>query len=191
MTDRTDNQDFPANVIQAAREILSQGICLLESIDNQVYTIVVPEAFDSTIGAHYRHCLDHFSCFLAGISGSGINYDHRQRDTVQENDRFAALNRSREIMEEITQLASDNPHDQPVQVTSKISYTDASSQKAGSTLSRELMYVVSHAMHHFALIRIMSRLLDVSLPAQFGVAPSTLQHQHTAARFKDVEALSE
>jgi hypothetical protein len=46
------------------------------------------------------------------------------------------------------------------------------------------MYVVAHAVHHYALIGVMAGVMGMSLPAGFGVAPSTLKHQaktaHTA-----------
>jgi hypothetical protein len=39
------------------------------------------------------------------------------------------------------------------------------------------MYSVAHAVHHYALIGVMGGLLNLRLPAGFGVAPSTLKHQ--------------
>jgi hypothetical protein len=35
------------------------------------------------------------------------------------------------------------------------------------------MFAISHAIHHFALIKVMARWIDVSLPDDFGMAPST------------------
>ena len=46
-----------------------------------------------------------------------------------------------------------------------------------STYGRELVYAIAHAIHHYALISVMARLLEVVLPAHFGVAPSTVAHQ--------------
>jgi hypothetical protein len=39
------------------------------------------------------------------------------------------------------------------------------------------MYVVAHAVHHYALIGIMGGLMGMKMPAGFGVAPSTVKHQ--------------
>jgi hypothetical protein len=38
------------------------------------------------------------------------------------------------------------------------------------------MYAVAHAIHHYALIAVMCGMLDVVLPAGFGVAPSTVKY---------------
>ncbi|MBK7948380.1 MAG: hypothetical protein IPK00_06475 [Deltaproteobacteria bacterium] len=46
-----------------------------------------------------------------------------------------------------------------------------------STLSRELHFVASHTVHHFALIRLTLARCGRSTPAEFGVSPSTLAHR--------------
>jgi hypothetical protein len=38
------------------------------------------------------------------------------------------------------------------------------------------MYAVAHAIHHYALIAVMCAILEIPVPAGFGVAPSTLQY---------------
>ena len=50
-----------------------------------------------------------------------------------------------------------------------------------STVRRELIFLVSHTVHHYALIAVMLRHQAVGLPADFGVAPSTLRHQRRLA----------
>jgi hypothetical protein len=42
------------------------------------------------------------------------------------------------------------------------------------------MYSVAHAVHHYALIGVMGGLMGFTMPAGFGVAPSTLKHQAAA-----------
>src|SRR6516164_8423971 len=71
-----------------------------------------------------------------------------------ENDRFAALNATRELRSNYrrfpTALLS-----RELNVTCKTSYATTGSQVATSTVGREMMYVVAHAVHHYALICIM------------------------------------
>jgi hypothetical protein len=43
------------------------------------------------------------------------------------------------------------------------------------------MYAVAHAVHHYAIIRLMAGMMEVKLPADFGVAPSTLKYQAETA----------
>ena len=46
-----------------------------------------------------------------------------------------------------------------------------------STLGRELQFLVSHTVHHFAMIGGMCSCLDVKMEEGFGVAPSTLKYR--------------
>ena len=39
-----------------------------------------------------------------------------------------------------------------------------------------MVYSIAHAIHHYALISVMARLMEVKLPMNFGVAPSTVAH---------------
>jgi uncharacterized damage-inducible protein DinB len=51
-----------------------------------------------------------------------------------------------------------------------------------SSLSRELFYVLEHAIHHMALIRVLVKDIDpeFELDPTFGVAHSTLAHRAKA-----------
>jgi hypothetical protein len=57
-----------------------------------------------------------------------------------------------------------------------VSYAQGHSPLTGSTFGRELVYCIAHAIHHYALISIMARLMEVKLPEHFGFAPSTVAH---------------
>ena len=58
------------------------------------------------------------------------------------------------------------------------------SYSVSSTLGREIMFAVSHAIHHHALIAMLCGIRAIPVPEDFGVAPSTIayQKQQTAAR---------
>jgi len=167
-------------LIQSAVEILTQGENLLAELENDHYTTRLPAAFNASIGGHYRHCLDHFRTLLDAAHSGDLNYDHRERGTLIENDRFAALNATRELRSAFQALPADCLSRQ-LNVTCKTSYSDGGSQVSGSTVGREIMYAVAHAVHHYALIGIMGGLMGLQMPTGFGVAPSTLKHQRDAA----------
>ncbi len=163
-------------LIQSVVEVLRQGELLLTEISDETYVHKVVVAFDASIGGHYRHCLDHFRALLEAADAGDLNYDHRERGTLIENDRFAALNATRELREgyekfQVALLA------RPLNVTCKTSYASSGSQASPSTVGREVMYAVAHAVHHYALIGVIAGIMELSLPAGFGVAPSTLKHQ--------------
>src|SRR5437868_7625476 len=93
-------------LIDSVVETLQQGETLLIEIGDETYTRRVPIAFNAAIGGHYRHCLDHFRSLLDSTPGGNLNYDHRERGTLIENDRFAALNATRELRERYERLDS-------------------------------------------------------------------------------------
>ena len=170
----------PNELIQAVLETLQQGEALLAEISDENYSRKVPAAFNASIGGHYRHCLDHFRSLLAAAAAGDLNYDHRERGTLVENDRFAALNATAELREGYAKL-DPSLVGRPLTVTCKTSYGSTGSQLSPSTVGREIMYSVAHAVHHYALIGVMAAILGVPLPPGFGVAPSTLKHQAQVA----------
>ncbi|MBW8864901.1 MAG: hypothetical protein JF609_08270 [Verrucomicrobia bacterium] len=170
-----------SELIQSVIETLRQGEVLLGEISDDSYTRKLPVAFNASIGGHYRHCLDHFRSLLDAAMAGELNYDHRERGTLIESDRFAALNATRELREGYEKL-------DPIflarllPVTCKTSYASSGSQVSPSSVGREIMYSVAHAVHHYALIGVMGGIMGLQMPSGFGVAPSTLKHQQEAAR---------
>ncbi|MGC3957411.1 MAG: hypothetical protein QM813_05450 [Verrucomicrobiota bacterium] len=69
-------------------ETLAQGEALLGQLSDSDYTRKLPVAFNAAIGGHYRHCLDHFRTLLDAVMQGDLNYDHRERGTMIECDRF-------------------------------------------------------------------------------------------------------
>jgi uncharacterized damage-inducible protein DinB len=168
-------------ILTAALDILAQGEDLLRSIAAENYTHRVPVVFNATIGGHYRHCLDHFTSFLLALDADEVDYDHRKRDPRIEAQPEFALGLTARIRRTLEQLTPDTLCAQ-VQARCEVSYTHGNSPVTRSTLARELVYCVAHAIHHYALISVMARLMEVNLPEHFGVAPSTVTHQQAAAK---------
>jgi len=171
----------PQELIQSVLETLEQGESLLAQIADEHYTRKLPMAFNASIGGHYRHCLDHFRSLLDSASQGDLNYDHRDRGTLIETDRFAALNATHELHRGYAELDPILLL-RPLGVTCKTSYSTNGSQASPSTVGREVMYSVAHAVHHYALIGIMGGLMGLKMPPGFGVAPSTLKHRTEAMK---------
>ena len=168
-------------LIESVIETLQQGETLLTDISDETYTRRVPMAFNASIGGHYRHCLDHFRSLFDSAMDGDLNYDHRERGTLIENDRYAALNATRELRESYERLEPVFLV-RPLAVTCKTSYATTSSQVSSSTIGREIMYSVAHAVHHYALIGVMGGIMGLQMPPGFGVAPSTLKHRAEVAK---------
>jgi len=174
------NEIRSGELIQSVIETLAQGESLLVQLTDEEYTRKVAVAFNASVGGHYRHCLDHFRSLLDSAMQGDLNYDHRERGTLIEHDRFAALNATRELRDAYERFDPDLLA-RPLCVTCKTSYSTKDSQASSSTVGREIMYSVAHAVHHYALIGVMCGVMGLKMPVGFGVAPSTLKHQTALA----------
>src|SRR5450432_3516097 len=77
---------------------LRQALRLLDRVDDSTYS-TVPRGFTPhRAGAHLRHILEFYQCFLAGLEQSHIDYDARRRDEAIENYRDAAAAAIRAII---------------------------------------------------------------------------------------------
>jgi len=177
----TTNSPDSQELIQSVLETLTQGEALLAQLSDEDYTRKVPVAFNASIGGHYRHCLDHFRSLLDSAAHGDLNYDHRERGTLVESNRFAALDATRELREYYERLDPIFVQ-RSLEVTCKTSYATSGSQASPSTGGREIMYSVAHAVHHYALIGVMGGIMGLQMPSGFGVAPSTLKHQAEAVK---------
>lgn len=167
-------------ILDAAVGILVQGEDLLRALDAEIFTRKVPVVFNASIGGHYRHCLDHFTSLLLALDAGEVDYDHRKRDPRIETQPEFALALTSKMRRTLEQLAPDTLCVE-VKARCEVSYTHGHSPVTRSTLARELVYCIAHAIHHYALISVMARLMRVELPQNFGVAPSTVAHSKKLA----------
>lgn len=175
-----ERTDEAGQILQAAAAILSQGEQLLTTLPAEHFAQKVPVAFNASIGGHYRHCLDHFTSVVRSLGSELVDYDDRERDARIETQPEVALGVTRELRRVLAEVSPAQLH-QAVAARCEVSYDQGNSPLTGSSLGRELVYCIAHAIHHYALIAIMARLLGAQLPAHFGIAPSTVAHQKAVA----------
>ena len=168
------------SLIAANCSCLQQGSTLLGDLPDGLYAEFHPASPEGSIGAHIRHCIDHFDCFLKGLGEGYIDYAKRDRRLDLEQDPKAAIPHLHGLMNELMSLGGEWDRDRAVQVRI-VSFTDDDQGWLPSTLGRELQFLLSHTVHHFALIAMLLRLAGVTPPRDFGVAPSTLQYRETMA----------
>lgn len=166
-------------MINSANAALAQLNSLLESLSDSQYRQTPVGVISSSIGGHVRHCLDHFASFLNGLAGGIIDYDCRERGTPVERSRVAALNAVDLLIRSLRNVAEENL-EREVCVRSVLC-AGAAPIETASSLGRELIFTISHLVHHNALLAAMCRTLGVSLPDDFGYAPATLAHHKEAA----------
>jgi uncharacterized damage-inducible protein DinB len=173
--------DHTQRILDAAMDILSQGEDLLRALPAEIYAQRVPAVFNASIGGHYRHCLDHFTSLLLALDADEVDYDHRKRDARIETQPDFALRLTSQMRRTFEDLTPGALYTE-VKARCEVSYTHSDSSVTHSTLARELVYCIAHAIHHYALISVMARLMAVKLPKNFGVAPSTVTYQNAGRK---------
>lgn len=165
----------PESLKSAVEDVLQQGCTLLRTVSGDVYTRREEGPHGSSLGAHYRHVLDHFLCLLDGLDSGRIDYDQRRRSPEIENSAAEALFVTESLIDRFRSLSGDDFRRECVVVYS-VGYEDDAAQAVVSNVGREVMFCVGHAIHHYAILKMLSLTMDVRLPYEFGVAPSTLKH---------------
>jgi hypothetical protein len=171
-------RDLLTAVIQANIQILQQARDILRRIDGRTYRDPAPCNSPIRIGAHLRHVIEFYDCLLSGIGAGVVDYDSRRRDRQIEQDAICGL----AALDAIASRLAGMPHlqaDLPLMVRAEDS--DPGSLPLSSTLGREMQAVLTHTIHHFALIAVAHRAVGVPVDPGFGVSPATL-------RFRAAEA---
>jgi len=156
---------------------LRQGIALVERLDEEQFTQFTHTSDlcpGGKVGAHFRHCLDFYDSFLVGLGSGRIDYDDRKRDPSSESDPVSAAERFQEIVRALEAIPEQDG-DRPLSVRGDGS-PEGDTGWFRSTVGRELQFLLSHTIHHFALIGFMLRAEGFEIDASFGVAPSTLRY---------------
>lgn len=160
--------------IQANATSVDFLINALSDMSSQDYQFIAKPAFQSSIGAHYRHIIEHYQCFFFQFDGKEvINYDARKRNIQIETDINYALQQFRLIRDRLATFDCDDKREVLVA-------DEHCDYQMRSSLSRELMFLIGHSEHHSAMIAAMLRLSGKVVDTQFGVANATINHQHEA-----------
>lgn len=132
----------------------------------------------STLGQHMRHTLDHVEALCSGLPQGEINYDLRKRATDIEASTSTASARCLTLKKELTILGSNYEPCSAVKSLSSCS-NQGESLPQSSSFGRELQFVISHTVHHFAILAAICHAQGIATQANFGVAPSTIKHRET------------
>jgi len=165
------------SVVKSNIHFLHQGIELLSSISDEQYAANNGKYFKSGAGKHFRHIIDHYLS-LVEYKNNKVNYDDRQRDTRLEEEREFAISKMAEIIEKLESFI-ENPEliDRNITVQSNEGIGEEGSPWSVSSIRRELQFLISHTVHHYALIAFILKTMGVQPNEDFGVAPSTLKYE--------------
>lgn len=164
----------PTNPFAQLAVSLRQLAELLAVTSDEQYIQKPVGVIPSSLGGHVRHCLDHFEALCSGAATGAMDYDDRARGTTVETDRSAAQQLIRRLQDRVATLDA-SMLTRTVRVTSMLA-GDGTSIEARSSLGRELAFVLSHTVHHNALVAAMCKTLGIPIAERFGYAPSTVAH---------------
>jgi uncharacterized damage-inducible protein DinB len=165
-------------------KLLNELICetldrlqhVLFRLDQRSYTTTNPKG-NASIGQHVRHTLEFYQCLLSATEV--VNYDQRKRDVLIESSPEHAGT----VLKEIQRQLSEESFEKQLSLEAEVSADADKIIRLPSSYSRELLYVLEHAIHHMALIRVLikDQLPDFDLEDGFGVAYSTLAYRDQQA----------
>ncbi len=159
---------------QATTEVFNQLKELLNQLNPQTYTENLPVLNNSSIGQHVRHTLEFFQCLINGASTGIVDYDGRERNHLIETELIYTQKKLAEIE---TTIKTETNLNRPLLL--KVRYSEKNHELVESNFMRELVYMIEHSIHHFALIRIGVQVHFSHIPIDpaFGVAYATIRYK--------------
>lgn len=168
-------EDKTQELVAASQDVLLQGLSLLFDLWDRTYSRAANSPYNASIGRHYRHVLEHFQRAIQGARSGKIDYDARERNVRLENEVKYASIATCDVLRAIKNY-TDETLARPCNVVQSVAYRNTHAPIVASNLGRELAYCTGHAIHHYAIIRLICHNLGIHVPAEFGVAPSTIRH---------------
>lgn len=159
-------------------QIIRQLENVLSSLDVTQYTQPLVVFNGSSLGQHVRHTVEFFQCLIEGLESGIVDYDARKRDMQIENDLSYTLDCLRNISTRILEIS-----DAQKSLLVATYYDEVIPEMVVSNVQRELVYLIEHSIHHFALVRIgiQENFPEIFLPYDFGVAYSTIKYRESVS----------
>lgn len=168
-----DSMESSTPALPLMEAILDMGkhISRISDVD---YASVPSDIFTSSPGAQVRHTLDHVGALLKGMESGVMEYDIRERGVIVETDPMAALNL---IANQVEGLENIRNEDMIRPVIARLLMNPAGEiMEHTSCVSREIAFVLSHTIHHNAILLSMLRFLGRETDDRFGFALATLAY---------------
>lgn len=165
-------------VVKSNIHFINQGIRLLESVSDDQYSTNNGPYNKSGIGRHFRHIIEHYFSLLSE-KDSLVDYDARERDLRLESDRSFMISSLEKVARDLNTIILKPEYlDKTIDVRSNEGF-EGQSPLSSSTIRREFQFLISHTVHHYALIGLILKTMGFIPEVSFGVAPSTLKHEQT------------
>ena len=150
---------------------------ILEQLTPDQYSTPQTVLSNASIGQHTRHILELFAELEKGYYSGCVNYDQRERSHWLETDPQAALAALNTLL-----MQADKP-DKHMQVLGNYLVVEGEPLSVHTTYFREVLYNLEHSVHHLAFIRTgLQQYPHITIPSDFGYAPSTTRYRKTCAQ---------
>jgi uncharacterized damage-inducible protein DinB len=158
--------------------ILQQVANLVKQIDDNHYSEQLDLLSKNTIAKHVRHILELYIQLMAGLTQNEINYEKRERNLLLEHNRNYTIDFINDLKTSILSLETNL---ETVQLRTLIQNDEL---LVITSLERELVYNIEHAIHHMAIMQIACNhcFKYIVLEKNFGVAYATVQYNNTCAQ---------
>ncbi|MEJ2044347.1 MAG: DinB family protein [Reinekea sp.] len=156
-------------------EVLDQLKELIELTSNCY--LPKPGSPHAGIGQHARHILDHYRALKKGLPDSVIDYNLRSRNSPEERSPTEGISQVNELTDWLHSIELNTK--QSIEIISEISVQQTEILSMGSTVERELLYLINHSIHHMALASVLATSMGVAVPRYIGLAPGTASYERT------------
>ena len=163
-------------VVKSNLFFLNQGVELLSEVSDEQYSSNDGRYNKSGIGRHFRHIIEHYFSLLDEKDGL-VDYDARERNLALENEREFMISSMLKVSESLSKLELSDL-DKRIKVRSNEGIGEKDAPLSKSTIRRELQFLISHTVHHYALIGLILKTMGFEPSPEFGVAPSTLKYEY-------------
>jgi len=160
--------------VQILITLLRELATHIETIGEELYQRECTPADSGCVGGHVRHTLDHIRLFLDGLEQGLIDYDRRDRGVPIESDPHAALSHIEELIDRLSSLAFQSGRTLRLRA---LLQSDLGPFDLETSPEREIAFLISHTIHHNALIASMVRRMGGHVAESFGFAPATIAYQ--------------
>jgi uncharacterized damage-inducible protein DinB len=160
-----------------SKNILKQKLDVLNMISTIDYSKKDQVIFNSSVGGHIRHSLDHFQAIFNAAKHPTHNpladYDTRARNTIIETDKDAAKNLIEDFLKEIDGLDANKE----INISLIGETENFRTYQIPSYVARELSFASHHAIHHMSMVKLLlqSMKYDLVKLSALGMAPSTVK----------------
>jgi hypothetical protein len=169
--------DAALGLLDFNQQVLDQALALLAHFGPAGQS--AKPTLTGPVGAHLRHIVEHYAALVFPAQAGVVDYDARPRERALESDPQLASSRLRALRQQLA-IWPSALLDAHVRVRVQGGLVGDRGFEVSSTLGRELAFVASHAIHHFAALATHGRALGIALPKGFGKAPSTVAHERAS-----------